>query len=67
MENQMNVEVEAVEENRGTCKVGKDLIVVPDSHSYVIRLRLEDGRSAYLTGSGEPPYQPGEQLGVVAR
>lgn len=63
----MNVEVTAVEENRGTRKVGNRLVVVPDSTSYVVWLKLEDGRPAYLVGSGEPPVKPGDVLATPTR
>lgn len=46
----MNIQVVAVETNRGVRKEGRRLVVCPDSESYVIRLKLEDGRPAYLTG-----------------
>lgn len=62
MENQMDIQVVAVEENRGVRKERGKLVIVPDSHSYLIRLTLEDGRPAYLTGSGEPPVLPGDNL-----
>jgi len=54
MENQMNIQVLEVEEHRGVRKERGRLVVVPDSESYLIRLRLEDGRPAFLTGSGWP-------------
>jgi len=61
----MDIQVVAVEENRGVRKERGRLVVVPDSESYVIRLRLEDGRSAYLMGSGSLPAQPGDQLATT--
>jgi hypothetical protein len=48
----MDIQIVAVEEHRGVRKELGRLVVVPvDSRSYVIRLKLGDGRSAYLTGS----------------
>lgn len=63
----MNVEVVAVEHNRGVRKERDELVVVPDSTSYVLRLKLGDGRPAYLMGAGDPPFQPGNTLAAVAR
>ena len=63
----MEIEVVAVEENRGVRREQDTLVVVPDSTSYVLRLRLEDGRPAYLMGAGEMPLKPGDTLAVAAR
>jgi hypothetical protein len=64
MENQMDIQVVAVEQHRGVRKQLGRLVVVPDSESYLIQLRLEDGRTAYLTGSGAPPVLFGDILGT---
>ena len=63
----MDIEVVAVEENRGIRRERDTLVVVPDSMSYVIRLRLKDGRPAYLMGPGEMPLKPGDTLAATAR
>lgn len=62
METQMKATVVAVQEKRGVRKERDRLVVVPDSHSYLIELELEDGRPAYLTGAGSFPYTLGETL-----
>jgi hypothetical protein len=47
----MDIQIVAVEQNRGVRKERGRLVVVPDDTSYVVRLMLPDGRPAYLTGS----------------
>jgi hypothetical protein len=67
MEIQMNVEVVAVLENRGIRKERGTLVVVPDSLSYLVELKLDDGRTAYLTGAGRAPFEQGKTLDITAR
>ena len=63
----MDIEVVSVEENRGIRRERDTLVVVPNSTSYLIQLRLEDGRPAYLMGPGEMPFKPGDFLATTAR
>lgn len=51
----MNIEIMSVELGRGIQKQRGRLAVVPDDKGYVIRLKLEDGRFAYLAGSEWAP------------
>jgi hypothetical protein len=61
------LEVIEVEEFRATSRKGQRLEVVPNSHQYRVRIRLEDGREATLLGPGEPPVESGEILSRTAR
>jgi len=63
----MSVKVIGVRCKTGLRKEGRGLILVPDGESYVIELRLADGRLVYLPGGGEPAFEVGDTLDIVKR